>query len=782
MKPLDYREIAELLNHSRTTRFELEPTSARENAWSVYQGEHRISTSVYPFQILYLSSRASKLDLETATKSLDWRVETHVVYPPSMRVARAVIQESLPRAESIWTTWEYLRSFIKDELQTYVEKVSSNPPRYYIDPPVEVPAGFHRRFPNPLLSFFLDRGEGIPEGSLGILLAEPGQGKTYMSRYLVTELAKRKYVPLLIDSSQWQTLPFEDQKSIWKTIVHSLRHYDAPIGWLEGHESDFLRATLKTDFFRTIFDGFDEYILQTKGSVQPLDVLESLAKLAKETGARIIITSRTSFWETNIAEEDTQDFIARTGSYLYKILPFSREHANNYFKVRFQEAGQVEAADRLYRRLYDENKELVGRGFVLSLIADLIERAGRDEQSPPEATGGILWLMQALCERDQLRQRLPLTGQEQMSLFRAFAAEGAMGEEMGSELLDLAVQLVKPEMDAATRGSCLEKFKSHPLIGFDRASSLWRYREEQIGNILLADYLVSATTDALAHFVDRARLVASRRHDLSEMIVGLITSSMPEPAAVQRLAGLVAGIRGKNVERSPEGGRLAATIVSMAVEKFRPRGSSHKDRSALFLELFGGSPVSFGHFSGTLAGFDFQGIEFAGCSFDRVVWANCEFNEKTTFRRSTFVNGGAAPKSVGLGSAQLIECVLDEEAAALFNTARVKEGKRKYTAEDAKNDIQWIITKFVKGGAGIKSVEEGNILKGPVAESRHKREALDALLGTAIDEHIISGPSSRGYHVREEAVEAVKFYAANNVMTGALYEAYQKLLKKVGLA
>jgi hypothetical protein len=57
---------------------------------------------------------------------------------------------------------------------------------------------------------------------------------------------------------------------------------------------------------------------------------------------------------------------------------------------------------------------------------------------------------------------------------------------------------------------------------------------------------------------------------------------------------------------------------------------------------------------------------------------------------------------------------------------------------------------------------------------------MDVLKGTVLEEHHISGGLA-GFHVRDDASEAVKFYAANNVFTGALREAFEKLQKRLGL-
>ena len=108
---------------------------------------------------------------------------------------------------------------------------------------------------------------------------------------LVSRLAEisQDLIPIIIDSTQWQSLTVEDLSSLSKTITHSFRHFNAPIGWIEGHEEEFLIVTLKAGMFRIVFDGFDEYVLRNRGTVRPAEVLEALTKLADPTGARIVI-------------------------------------------------------------------------------------------------------------------------------------------------------------------------------------------------------------------------------------------------------------------------------------------------------------------------------------------------------------------------------------------------------------------------------------------------------------------------------------------------------------
>jgi len=392
------------------------------------------------------------------------------------------------------------------------------------------------------VSFLRDPETEFGAGKLGVLLAEPGQGKTYMSRYLVSILARAgsSVVPLMVDSSQWHTMPVEDQRSLVKTIAHSFRHFGAPISWLDGHEDDFLTAALKADICRIVFDGFDEYILRNRGSVQPIEVLEALAELAKKTGTRIVITSRTSFWNTNLPETELGEFIARHGAFVFKLCPFDLEHAKNYFSQRLKEPTKVDRAVQIYQNIAKRDAEFVGRGFVLSLIADLANDPGASLGGDSSGTGTMRWLMEALCERERLRQELPLTSDEQISFLSTFAGEVAEGAKPNTELLGLAMALARPTLDVSTSASIVEKLKSHPLIEQDPKTDIWEFKQEQIRVLLLAERLVRWEGKDLIRFVRKAALEPSIWQDLGEAIVEIVRrDSASNDEAAERITAFL---------------------------------------------------------------------------------------------------------------------------------------------------------------------------------------------------------------------------------------------------
>ena len=795
MPTYEFQDIAKLLNFSRTTQIQTDrPLRSKEGRWALYQGTHKVHTSTFPFQVLYLTAAITLPDIESAGEEIGSLKNVDVVYADSVpkRLPGRAFEAFLKDAKGRFTAKEYLVSFIQDEIQTYLGKISSQIPLDYINPKVETPSGFSIKTPNPLVSFLRDPETEYGTGKLGVLLAEPGQGKTYMSRYLVSILSRAAsgVVPLMVDSSQWHNMPVEDQRSLLKTIVHSFRHFGAPITWLDGHENDLLTALLKADICRIVFDGFDEYILRNRGSVQPLEVLEALADLAKETGTRIVITSRTSFWNTNLPETEVSEFIARDGAFVFKLCPFDLQHAKNYFSQRLKQLPKIDRAVQIYQSIAKRDAEFVGRGFVLSLIADLANDPGTSDTGGPMGSGTMRWLMEALCERERLRQELPLTSDEQTDFLSTFAGEVAEGAEPNTDLLSLAISLVRPTLDVSTLASVIDKLKSHPLIERQPKVDVWEFKQEQVRVLLLAERLVRSQGKELTRFVRKAILEPSIWQDLGEAIVEILRrESNSNDDAATRIASflqLILQDRGEPFwaqKAREEGLRLPSIVALAAVERFLPRGMPRQDRTALLVRLCGGSTIANLIFRGTIARFDFSDITFENCRFERVGWANCRFNEGTSFLHCQIIGGVPPIQSEGLGSvSKLIDTTLDPQAEAILNSVRVSEGRKKYGSDDLRADMRAVIDKFIiKGGLGLKTVETGNLRRGTISTSRYGNEVIDTMTSLLFEEHPLPGALT-AYNIRGDCVESVKFYATNNVFTGRLREAFERLEKKLDLA
>ncbi|PUB84862.1 MAG: hypothetical protein DBP02_07625 [gamma proteobacterium symbiont of Ctena orbiculata] len=799
MEGLEFTEIVSLLNHSRTTKLDPEPTKRSKGNWELYQGEYKVHLSTLTFNVLYLHSHATAESIKQARAQAFQPGVTQVVYAPSLDQRRQTHHEILkPEADTrFWTTKEYLASILREELDAYRERISQLEPKFYTEPPVRVPAGVNRKIPNPLYSLLTDPDFGSlrDSGRLGIMLAEPGQGKTYMSQYLVAKLTglKKDIIPIYIDSNQWRSMSVDDLTSIWKTIAHSFRYFDTPIGWIEGCEDLFIKTTLKAGLFRIVFDGFDEYVLRNHGRVQAGDAIQALLELVNATGARIVVTSRTTFWESEIRTTEVDDELSSDKSAsIFVIEPFERNHAENYFKNRLKGNDQkIKTALEIFTGLRVHGESFVGRGFVLNLIADLVSRNPTirpdvGKQSP------IQWLMTAICEREQLRQELPINSEQQLKVLRIFISDVVQGNPNNTETLDYAISEVASNLDTDTRELCIAKLSPHPLINKTSDQDEWVIPQEQIKVALLSEHLVSLVGEGeinplLSAFCKNADIGSSLTNDLAAMILEITSIDSPMDEKIQKFRIIIESFlscdeKARHISERVNAIKILAVLVALkVVDKFVKKGSSREERSEFLIDMFPHNRFMHLPFSGTIASMDLCGIEFESCRFDHVRWASCKFDQDSKFTNCHFI-GGSESNCEGFGDAQWINPTSDEEGRSLIGSAQIKAGKKQYTENDLKSDIQSVISRFIgKGGMGFKSMTNRNIKTGTIKFSKHADLIIEELKKRVLEEHHISGSSEQGYGVSEEARDCVRFFADNNVFTGNLQEVYERLQTKLNL-
>ena len=651
-------------------------------------------------------------------------------------------------------------------------------PPHYVDPRI----GTHLRPPNAVEAF-LSEPSGDGTGALGIVLAEPGQGKSYMSQYVVHRLATIRgetLVPVLVDATQWQSMPEEDLSDLWKTIAHSFRFYEVPIGWVEGHEEAFIQAACRTDLFRIVFDGFDEFILRNRGRVDPMEVLDSLSELANQTGARVVITSRTSFWNTNLSKEQTEAFVERTGSEVFPIRPFDLSTARDYFSGRFRELPSPDAALKraasFYRVLDKQNPTLAGRGFVLNLVADLVARD--DVELSPTDRKVLPWLMEALCRRETLRQDLPITAEQQLGMMRLFATMVAEGSSPNDEIFELYLY-GEADLDTEECDRTMNKLQSHPLLRFNTNTGFWNFKEEQVGTFLLAEEILTSPLPKVPPLVRRLELQDNpgTMQDLASTLIDLQTHEGDD----RSIREVVTALRVTTRSPTDDGPRMFAGRLSLlAVDALRKQGLPKIDRTE-FLQSLAGDPIEGLSFSGTIASYDLRGAAFRDCLFSHVTFAQCVFDASTAFDRCAFVDGVRIAKSKGFQSSSILgSCHMDGSTRQWLRSIMVTEGTVNYSEDDLRADIDAVVGKFLsKGGMMLRTIGENDLYRGTIQGSIYGKEIIDEMKNSILARHSISGTSSSGLHVTDEAAADVRFYATNNNYTGILKEVFDKLARKL---
>lgn len=799
MEPLTFDEVAKLINRTGNTTIEQTQDKSLNKEWVLYSGRVQSGSVSFVFDLYYLlaDTTADTFRAVASTVSREKDKKAQIVYASSLADKYpSQIKGLKERFENTLSLSEYFSTFLRQQIDIYISRVKTELVHpYYVNPKVEAPSSHSIKNPNPVLSFFTDSVLGYPRGpgALGILLAEPGQGKTYMTKYLAVELAKRKFIPVYVNSEQWSRMQADDLSSLWKTIAHSFRYYEAPISWMEGAEEEFLKVALKAGLFRIIFDGFDEYVLWNQGNVDTFDTMQALSLLAEETGARILITSRTSFWESEISSERSAFPVSPS---IYRIQPFDVNTAGNYFKERFpSDPKKSKIASDLFgaissAALGSNAASFVGRGFFLSLIADLVKRS--DSVSPPqEACGIVPWVMEKLCEREQERQKLPLTAQQQLQVFREFASLVISDEKPTSETLQFVIEAsvqLQPQQAielVGTPGGSPGKLNDHPLINRSASKDEWTFVQDRILYTLLAEQLLILTKDSngtkeLARLCSARAFTTSLQTEVATALLDLIAGSKTDNAAFDEIRRLIAALLRTTTfdlgaSEAGNASSLACHIATQAVAQDSLK-LDKKERTNTLLSLFPEKKLHNLCFSGTLAKYDFRGITFTTCHFDRLIWANCIFDDATTFHKCRFT-GGSVTYCEHFGKASGFDtCFMDSDAISVIDAEQIRSERKKYSENELRKDLGHLIRKFLpKEGGAVRTLEERNLLRGSISTSKYRDQIVAGFKKYILEEHRISPRDTKGYNVREDAKDALIFYSGNGVFTGPLADLFDDL-------
>lgn len=800
MDILNFADVAKLVNRIGTVHIPETPSDLEQGQWALHIGTVQIGGITNEIRVLYLyadatmdgTRRARTICTRSGAKST-----IQVVFADSLITrSRTVVDSFSDKAASVLGLTAYFTSFFRTQTENYLKKIRLLDFKNYVDPQVQVAQTFTLKVPNPALSFLLDpeTSGNYFNGTLGVLLGEPGQGKTFMSRYLADACASRRTIPIYVHSEQWSRMQPDELTSLWKTIVHSFRYFESPIGWIDGAEEQFLHAALRTGLFRIIFDGFDEFVLWNKGAVDAIDTIRSLQSLSDTTGTRILISSRTSFWESEVVDEEGLD---DKRHHIFRIKPFDENNAQRYFARRFgdSDAKQKDAL-RLFRDLRQKvdssSMEFVGRGFFLFLIADLVERGFSAGSLQLQNQTVFNWMAEALCEREQRRQDLPLNAREQFDAISDFAEFVVRGEAPSAETLSLVLQGasdISPD-EASALAASTGKLKDHPLLQRDPVAGTWRFVQEQIHYNLLAERLIDLCNDS-ARSVELSNLVTASRFDLQLQadvafaIVEQIYEINDQSAGGTKLRQIIAALldlkkavsHGVDNENASS---FSTAIALIATNRVHGKGSSHVDRANFLVSMLPNNDLKGLFFSGSLTRFDFSGLRFEDCIFHQVSWANCKFSMQSTFARCRFIGGSVvACQNFGLADFGNM-CHLDSDAKVTINSEIIRAGRRSYSEDDLRSDLNSLIFKFIpKDGLGLKSVEGRSLERGTIGNSINKERIIEAFKRTVLEEHVLSGQSGSGYHVTDDAKQSFLYFSTNNVYTGSLKHLFDELRRRI---
>lgn len=631
--------------------------------------------------------------------------------------------------------------------------------RYFIEPEISyADTNTSERRSAEALTYFVDllvntNQERIDSICGEILVAPAGQGKTTLCRAIANKIRSSRpdTIPVLVESNQWQRL-------IELTLPNVLNA--ALLQMLPGatHLTNpkVFQLLIREQILVPIFDGFDELSLHPSATFSAFSLLSELLDLVGDADAKVLVTVRETFWENHL-----------TGSYdangqrlrRHDLQGFSNQQRKRFFQKRLKKAEERDVASRLSgeigKRLYEgaidrpemQRDRADGIPLMLELIALYVE--DNTKATPfPLSQDPLGHLLEAICEREDVRQKLDINSQKQMLIFENIFRDYA--EEIPKEYLALYVEEFAPEVTQDT----ISRFESHALLSTVGPAGLIP-RFETLRVYFVARWLANQLEGTVEKDISSAatELLSMHAAGSSDIFDHLVDRFAGDPKEKTQ-ACIFHAVRMVRARANWEG--ASSAIFHLCQRLAHLYEKERRARARIVLEFVSGQSrrndeVNNIAVHGQINGLDLSGFTFARCEFKNLEFYNCSFDDRTVFSNCRFVGGLSFSNCSNANAAILDECRLSDTALLSWEERKNRNPRRLLTERNARLAIRDILRKF-ENRFGFSSIKVSDRDAGPISRNPCKDRAWNALTNNGIIvHHKISGVSEGGINIVEDS-------------------------------
>lgn len=646
-------------------------------------------------------------------------------------------------------------------------------PQYFIEPDVLLSNQQTRPaltyLVRSLLGLQADQSETI---CADVLVAPAGLGKTTLARSIARKIlseSKRRAIPILVESAQWQnlinlTLP---------NILSAALLQSAPDAVRLTNQKLF-QLLVREQLLVPIFDGFDELCLHPHSTYNPTTLLAELIELVGDTGARILITTRETFWETYGASTSTET-INRL-----RLQGFSNDQRNRFFSKRLKLPEERDIANRLAReigeRLYEkattreplQADRASGVPLLLELVALYVD-GNNTATFAPQTKDPLGPLLEAVCERENVRQQLSISAERQMKifeeLFRDFPDDISRGD------LAFYVEYAVPEVTK----DALARFESH---AFFSPGNHVKARFESLKVYFIARWLANRLEAAISEPASESSIAelleknAAGNTDVFDFLIERFEALEPKKAQ----ASISHALEMVRARKSSDG---AVSALFHLAQKIALRTENSKSgRLTKTLDLLGiSSPVRNFAIQGQVGGLDLNNVHFVDSTFRNVEFHNCVFDDRSQFENCRFEGMLTFSNCSGAGLVKVIGGKLSGEAEQEWGIQAGRASRKIINEPVVRDALREILRKFL-GPFGFSTIKESNRHTGPILKNPCRERVWEELFKERIlDRHHISGVSDGGINVVDSP--EVKHEVRNFLDNAALGPRLQMIVESV---
>lgn len=714
------------------------------------------------FQFAYIKSKTSKLELKSI--SVDSKLTTYFVAPPSSTIREEDVNSSFVGGpHKLYRLQDLLWNRIERAFSSYCEALKDGlvvEPNF-VQPRTDDP---NSRPDLDVRHFLISKSDKYSPGTVLALRAPAAVGKTTLCRIIVEKILQNKEtdrcVPVFIESSQWSQLRLESVNDLWEVVRNSLLSIapDIAVG------KSVFEAALKAGLIIFVFDGLDELCGRRGALLSAEDVIDELATLAKDSNARILVTTRTAYWDAEI--EKTWPNLSKLD-----LAPFNKQQALRYFEQRFsKDISRQKSAVALYGKITSAanapstpgaRSQFANLPACVALIADLVDkdpdRAFEISASPQDLVQELLLL---LCDRDKQRKALLTPGHIQLTAFSQLAASSTSTSYPVSLLSATGFH----QMD-------VDHINDHPLVKVrgNEFEFAYEFLDPYFKAQLLATWLKSPNTVISSDAMGVMLANSNGRSSVIEHLAGLCSDTTSS-----EIAKLAQSIDWKGYTSAKS--FLLHLILALADE----RKASHRERAAVISEISGKQEKIIDNitFVGTFSRLDLRGYSVSHCVFSDCTLSDIGIDSSTHFEHCRFEGeisidvknwklAGAKNNSADSLAAIVCGFLLDDNV-----------NKNREILLDA---FSIALQKFWHNGNPRRSIDKNNWKRGLLGVSPWSTLILDSFLKFGVIREIdISGTEAGGYAIETAMLpEIQRFIDSRSVISGKLSEAFGYSLEKM---
>jgi len=721
-------------------------------------------------RFLYLKASCTVDDIRRAARDLPRGAHAYVIKPNSFKVTENKLKEifgpQIPIHEHDALIWKKLHDLFRE----YLESLSDVPMEKYYVPPRSTDPEIGDQLMDAILRY-LRRTSANDNGILLALRAHAGVGKTTLSRFalrrLASESAKSKTIPVYVEASHWGKLHLESVEALWEIIDNSLRTFSSNLVFRE----ELFNHALRQGYISFIFDGFDELCGHKGSQFAPTAVLKRLSDIAHESEARILLTTRTLYWEAEIS--DVPNNVRRLD-----LDAFNTQQAKGYFAQYFKDDfGARSRAFEMYKKLVEGSFRPRQDGGVraqfvnLPLCVAMLARYAKDGATDVRAESGKQLLeniLLAICGREVERKTLKTRPRAQLASFQEVAI---YDEERENPTFDLEL------LEAAGFASeDVRKLVDHPLLQRtqdNRYCFSYDFLGPYLRALSVADCIVERRKDFGASLIAFMAREANGKGYILEQLGALL--EYEDLTAVGRMARAVRKVNG-------EVGSFLFHVAKLLIDQDTEAVTATDRATLLFGALEGlgferNRSVTNWLFSGSMERIDFRNTQFIECAFRDVSFRNCNADSSTIFTRCNFSGALEFPPGKGSGWSEVTikDCQLSFPANAVWEEVLGREvGSRDERITDA---LRLALGRFWYHGRPRMSLRIDDWGKGILGHSGMAKPVLEAMLKAGLVQRIhISGVVEGGIAFDRDSLGDLQQYMDNQHLGGKIKEVYELLI------